>query len=70
MYYLSASRADGTTLNIAPLTDDEVIAARDQIQDDAAGYFLYEKDGDDIRVLARVPDDHSAFALAALLDLH
>lgn len=69
MYYLSASRDNGATLNIAPLTDEEIIAARDQVQDDPSGYFLYEKSEEGIRVLARVPDDESAFALAALLDL-
>lgn len=69
--YLSTDSQDDTRLCIAPLTR-RLIAATGADAADAAGYFLFERQGDDpenVQILARVASEDAALKLARLLNL-
>lgn len=66
--YLSTESQDDTRLCIAPLTR-QLIAATGA---DAAGYFLFERQGsglENVQILARVASEDAAIKLARLLNL-
>ncbi len=69
--YFRASRGDGTTLYIAPLTDRLRDAAGQELPTDG-GHFLYERrdnDPTDVRILAHLVSDDAIFELQKLLRL-
>lgn len=69
--YLSTESQDDTRLCIAPLTR-QIINATGGDASDAAGYFLFERQGSDphdVQILARVASEEAALKLARLLNL-
>ncbi len=69
--YLSTESQDDTRLCIAPLTR-QIIAATGSDASDAAGYFLFERQGsrpENVQILARVASEDAALKLARLLNL-
>jgi len=70
-YYYKASRGDGTTLYIAPLTDRARDAAGQELPT-AGGHFLFERrdnDPSDVRVIAHLVSDEAVFEMRQLLHL-
>lgn len=70
-YYYTASRGDGTTLYIAPLTD-RVIDAAGQELPAQGGHFLFERsdaDPSEVRVIAHLMSDEAVFEMRTLLNL-
>lgn len=69
--YLSTESHDDTRLCIAPLTR-QLISSVGQDVEDAAGYFLFERRGQDphdVQILARVTSEEAAVKLERLLNL-
>ncbi len=69
--YLSAETQSETKLFIAPLTRQLISAAGEDIAD-AAGYYLFERCGEDpqsVEILARVTSEDAALKLGRLLNL-
>lgn len=70
-YYYKASRGDGTTLFISPLSDRALTASGQELPD-TGGHFLYERRDDDpteLRVIAHLVSEDAAFEMRQLLDL-
>jgi hypothetical protein len=70
-YYYTASRGNGTTLFLAPLTDSHIAAAGQELPD-TSGHFLFERDDKDpseIRIIAQVLSDDAVFELRCLLNM-
>lgn len=70
-YYYKASRGDGTSLYIAPLTDRAIDAAGQELPTQG-GHFLFERRDDDpteIRVIAHLISDDAVFEMRTLLNL-
>lgn len=70
-YYYKASRGDGTTLYIAPLTDRAKDAAGQDLPSDG-GHFLFERrdsDPTEVRVIAHLVSDDAVFEMRQLLGL-
>lgn len=70
-YYYRASRGNGTTLYIAPLTDRAIDAAGQDLPT-SGGHFLFERRDDDpteVRVIAHLVSDDAVFEMRQLLDL-
>lgn len=69
--YLTTESHDDTRLCIAPLTRQLMFATGENAAD-AAGYFLFERQGNDpenVLILARVASEDAALRLAHLLNL-
>jgi hypothetical protein len=69
--YYTASRGDGTTLYIAPLTDAAIDACGQELPT-SGGHFLYERsdnDPTDIRVIAHLVSEEAVFEMQRLLNL-
>lgn len=69
--YLTTESHDDTRLCIAPLTRQLMSATGENVAD-AAGYFLFERQGADpenVQILARVASEEAALRLAHLLNL-
>ncbi|MCJ2098628.1 hypothetical protein [Methylobacterium sp. E-046] len=69
--YLSTDSRDDTRLCIAPLTRQLILSTGEDAAD-AAGYFLFERQGDDphdVQILARVTSEEAALKLGRLLNL-
>lgn len=69
--YLTTESHNDTRLCIAPLTR-QLISATGEDAADAAGYFLFERQGDapeNVQILARVASEEAALRLAHLLNL-
>mgnify|MGYP000887214384 CR=1 FL=1 len=70
-YYFTASRDNGTTLFLAPLTNRHIEAAGQDLPD-TSGHFLYESDHSDpdaIRIIAQVVSSDAVFELKAMLGM-
>lgn len=70
-FYYKASRGDGTTLYIAPLSDQAIDAAGQELPT-VAGHFLYERRDDDpteVRVIAHLVSEEAVFEMRRLLQL-
>ena len=70
-YYFSASRDNGTTLFLAPLTNRHIEAAGQELPD-TSGHFLYEADNTDpdaIRIIAQVLSVDALFDLKSMLGM-
>jgi len=70
-YYYRASRGDGTSLYIAPLTDRAIEAAGQDLPT-SGGHFLFERRDDDptaVRVIAHLVSEEAVFEMRQLLGL-
>lgn len=70
-YYYTASRGDGTTLYIAPLTERLKAAAGQELPSEG-GHFLFERNDHDptaVRILAHLFSEEAIFDIKRLLPL-
>ncbi|MCA9233518.1 MAG: hypothetical protein KDA57_22960 [Planctomycetales bacterium] len=71
-YYFSRAKDENRLLTIAPITDSELEATGEEIEN-TGGYFLVETtklDGcDEVRVIAQLPNSDAAIALSRLLNM-
>ena len=70
-YYFTASREDGTTLFLAPLTNRHIEASGQELPD-TSGHFLYEADDSDpdtVRIIAQVITTDAVLNLKAMLGM-
>ncbi|WP_075852407.1 hypothetical protein [Rhizobium hainanense] len=70
--YLSVNLADNRTIFLAPLTQRQIDASGDEVDDDS-GYFLFERIGSgeaaSINILARLASDEAVERLRHVLGL-
>lgn len=70
-FYFTASRNDGTTLCLAPLTDKQIEASGCELTD-TSGHFLFERgpeELDQVRILAQVVGLEAVESMRTMLGL-
>ena len=70
-FYYTASRGDGTTLYIAPLTERVKTASGQELPSES-GHFLFERNDCDptaVRILAHLFSEEAIFEIKRLLPL-
>ncbi len=72
LHYFSRSLDNGSALFIAPLSDFDIEASGETVED-ATGYFLYQRFYNDsampLAVLARLHSEEAALEMRQLLDM-
>lgn len=71
-FYLSVQLEDDRTLCVAPLTERRLNVSGQEVED-ASGYFLFEKRGDDevgeVEIIARLVSEEAALRLGSLFKM-
>jgi hypothetical protein len=67
-YYFSTDLDANRILCIAPLSNRRIESCSDRL-DDISGYFLFETEQGETKVLARVISEEAAFELSELLNM-